>query len=111
MNPPDVNPESPPAVSESSVIGGSAWEGFRAVFRSPYLLGIAFYVLTLAIVATFIYFTRLQWWPRSATQWTCARDFAKIDPIPRSPRCSCSWSWPGTSYEEAGRVRGWRCCP
>lgn len=59
-NPAGANPEAPPAISEASVIGGSAWEGFRAVFRSPYLMGIAFYVLTLAIVATFIYFTRLQ---------------------------------------------------
>ena len=41
-------------------IGGSAWAGFRAVFSSPYLLAIAGYVLTMTIVATFIYFTRLQ---------------------------------------------------
>jgi ATP:ADP antiporter, AAA family len=47
-------------VSESrAIIGGSAWEGFRAVFRSPYLLGIAGYVLILAVMATFLYFTRL----------------------------------------------------
>jgi ATP:ADP antiporter, AAA family len=44
----------------SSVIGGSAWEGMRAVFRSPYLLGISAYVLILAVMVTFIYFTRLQ---------------------------------------------------
>jgi AAA family ATP:ADP antiporter len=49
-----------PAVHERAVIGGSAWEGLRAVFRSPYLLGISVYVLTLTVVATFIYFTRLQ---------------------------------------------------
>lgn len=41
-------------------IGGSAWEGVNAVFRSPYLLGITGYVLILAIMATFIYFTKLQ---------------------------------------------------
>ena len=41
-------------------IGGSAWEGLRAVFRSPYLLGISAYVLILAVMATFLYFTRLQ---------------------------------------------------
>jgi len=50
----------PNAVDEQAVIGGSAWEGFGAVFRSPYLLGISVYVLVLAVVATFIYFTRLQ---------------------------------------------------
>jgi ATP:ADP antiporter, AAA family len=52
--------EQPPPVSEHAIIGGSAWEGLRAVVRSPYLLGIAAYVLILAVMATFIYFTRLQ---------------------------------------------------
>jgi len=46
--------------NESTVIGGSAWDGFRSVVRSPYLLGIAAYVLILAVMVTFIYFTRLQ---------------------------------------------------
>ena len=41
-------------------IGGSAWAGLRAMFASRYLMGIAGYVLTMTIVATFIYFTRLQ---------------------------------------------------
>ena len=45
---------------ERAVIGGSAWDGLRAVFRSPYLLGISVYVLTLTVFATFIYFTRVQ---------------------------------------------------
>ena len=54
------DPEAPPVVKEEEIIGGSAWEGFRAVVRSPYLLGICFFVLIMAIMATFIYFTRLQ---------------------------------------------------
>jgi ATP:ADP antiporter, AAA family len=54
------DPEAPPAVSEHAIIGGSAWEGFRSVFRSRYLLGIAGYMVILAVMATFIYFTRLQ---------------------------------------------------
>jgi ATP:ADP antiporter, AAA family len=54
------DPEAPPAVSEHAIIGGSAWEGFRAVAHSRYLLGIAAYVVILAVMATFIYFTRLQ---------------------------------------------------
>lgn len=54
------DPEAPPAVSEQAVIGGSAWAGMRAVFRSPYLGGIAAYAVILAVMATFIYFTRLQ---------------------------------------------------
>ncbi|NLA54864.1 MAG: MFS transporter [Corynebacterium humireducens] len=45
---------------EAQPIGGSAWAGFRAVFSSPYLLGIAAYVILMTIMATFIYFTRLQ---------------------------------------------------
>jgi len=54
------DPEAPPIVPESTIIGGSALDGFKAVARSPYLLGIAAYVLILAVVVTFIYFTRLQ---------------------------------------------------
>lgn len=54
------DPEAPPVVREEEVIGGSAWEGFRAVVKSPYLLGICVFVLIMAIMATFIYFTRLQ---------------------------------------------------
>jgi AAA family ATP:ADP antiporter len=52
--------EAPPAVDERAVIGGSAWEGCRAAVSSPYMLGISAYVLILAVIATFIYFTRLQ---------------------------------------------------
>jgi len=54
------DPEAPPVVREEEIIGGSAWEGFRAVLKSPYLLGICGFVLVMAIMATFIYFTRLQ---------------------------------------------------
>jgi AAA family ATP:ADP antiporter len=49
-----------PASTERVVIGGSAWHGFQAVFRSPYVLAIGAYVLILAVMATFVYFTRLQ---------------------------------------------------
>ncbi|TVP46896.1 MAG: MFS transporter [Gemmatimonadales bacterium] len=53
------DPEAPPVVPEEEIIGGSAWEGFRAVVRSPYLFGICVFILVMAIMATFIYFTRL----------------------------------------------------
>ncbi len=53
------DPEAPPVVDEKEVIGGSMWEGFRSVMRSKYLLGICAWVLIMAILATFIYFTRL----------------------------------------------------
>lgn len=52
-------PGDPPPIDRTAVIGGSAWEGFRAVFRSRYLLAICGFVLILAVMATFIYFTRL----------------------------------------------------
>jgi len=55
-----LRPQEGHAPAEESLIGGSAWEGFRAVFRSPYLLALCAYVLILAIMATFLYFTRLQ---------------------------------------------------
>ncbi|MDH5222392.1 MAG: MFS transporter [Betaproteobacteria bacterium] len=48
------------APAEDALIGGSAWEGLQSVVRSPYLLGICAYVLILAVMATFLYFTRLQ---------------------------------------------------
>lgn len=43
-----------------AVIGGAAWNGLRAVLRSPYLLGIAGYVVVMTVMATLLYFTRLQ---------------------------------------------------
>jgi ATP:ADP antiporter, AAA family len=55
-----LDPEATPVVNEHAVIGGSAWEGFRAVFKSRYLVGIAGYMVILAVIATFLYFTRLQ---------------------------------------------------
>ena len=55
-----VDPTAPSAVDDRAIIGGSAWQGLRAVFRSPYLLGIAAYILILTVIATFLYFTRLQ---------------------------------------------------
>lgn len=48
------------AETGEGLIGGGAWDGLKAVFRSRYLLGIAAYVVILAIMATFLYFTRLQ---------------------------------------------------
>jgi AAA family ATP:ADP antiporter len=47
-------------VDARAPIGGSAWAGVRAVFASRYLLGMAAYVVILAVMATFLYFTRLQ---------------------------------------------------
>lgn len=46
--------------ADASIIGGSAWAGVGALMRSPFLAGIAVYVLILSVIVTFIYFTRLQ---------------------------------------------------
>lgn len=53
-------PSQDGAAVDRAVIGGSPWQGIRAVFQSRYLLGISAYVLVLTVMATFIYFTRLQ---------------------------------------------------
>ncbi len=45
---------------EQAIIGGNAWEGIVAVFRSRYLLGISGYMMILSVIATLLYFTRLQ---------------------------------------------------
>jgi AAA family ATP:ADP antiporter len=54
------DPNPPRAVDDRAVIGGSAFEGVRAVFGSRYLLGISAFVLTMTVISTFLYFTRLQ---------------------------------------------------
>ena len=69
-------------LEERSVIGGSAWEGFQSVFRSPYLLAICAYVLILAIMVTFLYFTRLQMVAALGTDLDArTATFARIDVI------------------------------
>ncbi|MBI4206370.1 MAG: MFS transporter [Betaproteobacteria bacterium] len=71
-----------PASTQHAVIGGSAWEGFQSVFRSPYLLAICAYVLILAVMATFLYFTRLQMVAALGTNLDMrTATFAQIDMI------------------------------
>lgn len=65
---------------DRTLIGGSAWEGLTAVVRSPFLLGISAYVLILAVVATLLYFTRLQMVAALALDTdTRTEAFARID--------------------------------
>jgi len=56
----DGAPHGREGVEERAIIGGSAWQGLKAVFHSPYLLGIEGYVIVMTIMATLLYFTRLQ---------------------------------------------------
>jgi ATP:ADP antiporter, AAA family len=69
-------------LEERSVIGGSAWQGFQSVFRSSYLLAICAYVLILAVMATFLYFTRLQMVAALGTDLDArTATFARIDVV------------------------------
>jgi AAA family ATP:ADP antiporter len=71
-----------PASTQHVVIGGSAWEGFQAVFRSPYHHAISAYVLIVAVMATFVYFTRLQMVAALGTNLDMrTATFARIDMI------------------------------
>ncbi|MCC7058936.1 MAG: MFS transporter [Burkholderiaceae bacterium] len=71
-----------PAADAQAVIGGSAWEGFGAVLGSPYLLAICAYVLIIAVMATLIYFTRLQMVAALGTDLDLrTATFARIDLI------------------------------
>jgi len=54
-----ITAASKPA-DEDAPIGGSPWAGIRSVCRSPFLTGVALYVMLSAIMVTFVYFTRLQ---------------------------------------------------
>lgn len=50
--------QSPGAAGGPSGIGGNFWDGAAAVVRSPYLLGIALWIMFMAISNTLIYFTQ-----------------------------------------------------
>ena len=70
-----------PASVGTGVIGGSAWDGLRSIFRSRYLLGISGFALIVAVMATFLYFTRLQMVAElEASLDTRTALFANIDP-------------------------------
>ncbi len=50
--------EIPDARAAVEPVGGSFWEGTKAVATSPYLLGIGGYIVLMAISNTMIYFTQ-----------------------------------------------------
>jgi AAA family ATP:ADP antiporter len=75
-----IRSNTPEEQPTESPIGGNAWAGLRAVVRSPFLLGISAYVLILAVVATLLYFTRLQMVAALALDTdTRTETFARID--------------------------------
>lgn len=68
------------SIERQTPLGGSAFSGAIEVLRSPYLLGIGFYVLLLASVSTFLYFDQARLvaaaYPSKTDQ---TRIFATID--------------------------------
>lgn len=71
--------------AKDRAIGGNPFAGFALVFRSPYLLGIALFVVLLATVSTFLYFEQLRLvsltFPDADTR---TRVFARLDWIVQS---------------------------
>jgi len=77
-----LRPDEGRAPPPDGLIGGSAWEGLQAAFRSPYLAAICGYVLIVAVMATFLYFTRLQMVAALGTSLDLrTATFARIDMI------------------------------
>ena len=73
-----------PAVRDKA-IGGNPLAGFRLVLRSPYLLGIALFVVLLATANTFLYFEQLRLVEETFTETEArTRVFARIDWIVQS---------------------------
>lgn len=68
------------AVALDRPIGGNPFAGFMLVFKSPYLLGIASFVVLLASVNTFLYFEQLRTVAATFTDTaTRTRVFSRLD--------------------------------
>ena len=74
-----------PPVHRDRPIGGNPFAGFTLVLRSPYLIGIALFVVLLASVSTFLYFEQLrlvqETFPDTSER---TRIFARIDWVVQS---------------------------
>ncbi|HKE94048.1 MAG TPA: hypothetical protein VKB34_07060 [Povalibacter sp.] len=70
----------PDALRNERPIGGNPFAGFMLVLRSPYLLGIALFVVLLATVNTFLYFEQLRLVEAAISEPTeRTRLFARLD--------------------------------
>jgi AAA family ATP:ADP antiporter len=68
------------AGDEAEVLGGSLWEGFWLVLRSPQLLGISGYIVLYSAVSTFLYFEQANIVEAAITDGNArTRLFAEID--------------------------------
>lgn len=72
-------------IRDDKPIGGNIFAGFGIVLRSPYLLGIALFVVLLATVSTFLYFEQLRLVQEAFPDTTDrTRVFARLDWIVQS---------------------------
>jgi len=72
--------DADPARAENRPLDGNAWSGMASVFRSPYLMGIASYILLMTYASTVLYFVQADL-VRAALADRAARTalFAQID--------------------------------
>lgn len=53
------------AAPPEQAMGGSIWAGLADVVRSPYLLGICFFLFCYALLSTFLYFQQVELLPKA----------------------------------------------
>lgn len=73
-------PAADRAATSQTPIEGGAFDGFKRVVRSPYLLGICGFMLCYTMTSTFLYFTKIEIGKRFATDHDArVTFFANID--------------------------------
>lgn len=83
--PPSGPPLDPSATRDDEGLGGNPFAGIFIVLRSPYLLGIALFVVFLSAVNTFVYFEQLRIVSETFSDTTRRTEvFANIDFIVQS---------------------------
>ena len=81
----DSAPSGGASQASDRPIGGNPFAGFSLVLRSPYLLGIALFIVLLATVNTFLYFEQLRLVQETFADTTeRTRVFARLDWIVQS---------------------------
>ena len=74
-----------PSSSNRQRIGGTAWGGITLILRSPYLMGIALFVIFIATANTFLYFEQARIVSETFTDRAeQTRVFASIDALVQS---------------------------
>jgi AAA family ATP:ADP antiporter len=85
------------------VIGGSAWAGLTRALQSPYLLGIAVYMLLYTVLSTFLYFQQAEIVDRSfADRGARTAFFAQVDLLTNALTLGCQVFLTGRVTRNAG---------